>query len=313
MPEIPAFDSLPLQKDGPPGNAWGLFGADDQLGRLNFLTPEVVKAAASEIQVGTRVSLDWDLDKPRVPGYNRQTFRHRILNKAPSTQNDDVVEFNTQGGSQWDGLRHFGYQSYEKFYNGRTQDNFSVGDDMGINIWVENGGIVGRGVLLDWADWAVKNGIDPDPFRSAPVELKHLKRIVEDCNIEFRSGDILFVRVGFVRAYEELPSEEHDGLFTKADSRFVGLEATQDSLRWLWEKQFAAVVSDSPAFERGPINGPFNHPDVNIHQWCLAGWGMPIGELFDLERLAQECRRLGRWSFFVPGGVASPPNAVAIF
>lgn len=52
----------------------------------------------------------------------------------------------------------------------------------------------------------------------------------------------------------------------------------------------------------------------------LAGWGMPIGELFDLEKLAATCKKLNRYSFFVcskpnnvPGGVASPPNIVAIF
>lgn len=74
-----------------------------------------------------------------------------------------------------------------------------------------------------------------------------------------------------------------------------------------------------------------------LHEWLLAGWGMPIGELFDLERLSEVCRGEGRWSFFfssvplkvrifflrtsvymkmltvkVPGGVASPPNGVAI-
>lgn len=122
---------------------------------------------------------------------------------------------------------------------------------------------------------------------------------MEERKIEFRSGDILFIRVGFTKAYDELPPHELQDFFVKANSHFVGLEATKDSLRWLWEKQFAAVASDSPAFERGPVNASFNHPDVNIHQWCLGGWGLPIGELFDLEKLAQECRRLDRWSFFV--------------
>jgi hypothetical protein len=47
---------------------------------------------------------------------------------------------------------------------------------------------------------------------------------------------------------------------------------------------------------------------------------MPIGEIFDLETLAEHCKREGRWSFFftsevcnVVGGVASPPNCLAIF
>ncbi|KAI1048839.1 hypothetical protein LB505_012855 [Fusarium chuoi] len=38
--KLPTFDDLPFDKNGPPGNAWGLWGPDDQLGRLNLLTPE---------------------------------------------------------------------------------------------------------------------------------------------------------------------------------------------------------------------------------------------------------------------------------
>lgn len=56
-----------------------------------------------------------------------------------------------------------------------------------------------------------------------------------------------------------------------------------------------------------------------LHEVLLSGWGCPIGEMFDLEGLAEECRKRGRWSFFfcsepmnVKGGVASPPNAIAI-
>lgn len=59
---------------------------------------------------------------------------------------------------------------------------------------------------------------------------------------------------------------------------------------------------------------------IALHEILLAGWGCPIGELFDLEELAEHCKKIGRWSFFlasvplkVPGGAASPPNAVAIF
>lgn len=40
-------------------------------------------------------------------------------------------------------------------------------------------------------------------------------------------------------------------------------------------------------------------PRYVLHQWLLAGWGMPIGEMFDLERLARECELSGRWSFFI--------------
>lgn len=49
-------------------------------------------------------------------------------------------------------------------------------------------------------------------------------------------------------------------------------------------------------------------------------WGQPLGELWDLERLAVECEQRGRWTFFLTsaplniiGGIASPPNVLAIF
>jgi hypothetical protein len=57
-----------------------------------------------------------------------------------------------------------------------------------------------------------------------------------------------------------------------------------------------------------------------IHNFLLAFWGTPIGELWDLEELARLCEKNKRWTFFltsaplnVEGGVASPCNAMAIF
>lgn len=108
--KLPSFDSLPLRKDGPAGNAWGLFGDNDQMGRLNLITPETVKAAASsEIKEGTRVSLDWPLDTPKLSNIrSRKQFEHKILQLADHHANDDEININTQSGTQWDGLRHYG-------------------------------------------------------------------------------------------------------------------------------------------------------------------------------------------------------------
>lgn len=106
--KLPSFDELPLDKSGPPGNAWGLWGPKDQLGRLNLITPETVRAASSEIREGIRISLDWPLNKPSFPTFERQRFEHKILNKAPMTMNDDSISINTQSSTQWDGFRHYG-------------------------------------------------------------------------------------------------------------------------------------------------------------------------------------------------------------
>lgn len=113
-PKRPSFSTLPLLPEGPPGNAWGLYGQDDKLGALNMLTPAVVAAAArEEIRTGERVSLDWPLNKPSHPSFDRPSFGWQLQNRRtpegiPRTVNDDALEFNTQCSSQWDGFRHYG-------------------------------------------------------------------------------------------------------------------------------------------------------------------------------------------------------------
>lgn len=109
IPGRPPFDSLPLNRNGPPGNAWGLYGVEDELGTLNMLTPEVVAlAAASEIKTGERISLDWHLNKPSRPSFDRPPFEWKLRRHPIKTINDDELSFNTQCSSQWDGFRHFG-------------------------------------------------------------------------------------------------------------------------------------------------------------------------------------------------------------
>lgn len=116
----PPFDALPLRRDGPPGNAWGCFGDDDQCGMLNLLTPETTVSAAKEITEGLRVSTDWPLDRMKTPCFSRAPLQHTIKPKTPRTVNDDILTFNTQSSSQWDGFRHFGYQKEKIFYGGHT-------------------------------------------------------------------------------------------------------------------------------------------------------------------------------------------------
>jgi hypothetical protein len=70
-------------------------------------------------------------------------------------------------------------------------------------------------------------------------------------------------------------------------------------VRWLWEHQFSAVAGDAPSFERAPIRGAHADPNFNLHEWVLAGWGTPIGEMFDLEKLSEHCKANERYSFFL--------------
>lgn len=77
---------------------------------LNLLTPAVVAAAAKEIVSGVRISLDWPLDRPLYPIFGRDPFKHEIRRRGPPDRvvNDDILTFNTQISTQWDGFRHYG-------------------------------------------------------------------------------------------------------------------------------------------------------------------------------------------------------------
>lgn len=153
--------------------------------------------------------------------------------------------------------------------------------------------------MLDYAGYAERNSIVIKPFTSSCIPLEHLKRLVDEQGITIRPGDILFVRAGYTAAYNALSIPEQEAIPQRPTADFIGMESTKDVLRWLWENQFAAVAGDMPAFESSPVGGPGIDPDTVLHQWLLGGWGMPIGEQFDLERLAEHCKEVGRWSFFL--------------
>ncbi|KAK1756691.1 hypothetical protein QBC47DRAFT_459412 [Echria macrotheca] len=323
LPKTPPFEDLPLRKDGPPGNAWGLFGDNDKLGTLNRLTPENTRQAAEEIQYGIRISTDWTLSGPKTPCFKRQPFNHQICRMLPRAVNDDVLTFNTQSSTQWDGFRHYGYQTERVYFNGVKQEQFDDSAEYGIDVWVENGGIVGRGVLLDWGSWMASQGRNPDLLASTLINVSDLEAVAAAQKVQFRPGDILLIRSGLVKTLDSLSAEEVEAYMSQEpEPPIMGLEAGERMLRWLWDHEFSAVAGDMLTLEAQPF--PKTHI---LHEWLIAGWGMPIGELFDLERLAQECKTRMKWSVYqvlkpkfrtltlfeqVPGGIASPPNGVAI-
>lgn len=163
---------------------------------------------------------------------------------------------------------------------------------------MDNGGIVGRGVLLDVALYAERHNINFPIFESIMIPLELIKKVAAEQNVSFQSGDILFIRVGFTKAYEQLSVEDGIALGQRPVSRFAGIESSEATLRWLWENQFAALASDAVAVESSPVNGSQIPPEWSLHQWCLAGWGMPLGEMFYLEKLASHCAKVKRWTFF---------------
>lgn len=129
----PAFSELPLRKDGPPGNAWGLYGDKDELGALNLLNPENTALAAKEIQDGTRVSIDQALGYFKAPCFQRNPLEHKMWLREPHLAFDDSLLLNTQSSSQWDGFRHVAYQKERLFYGGRTLETVQQTDEIGVH------------------------------------------------------------------------------------------------------------------------------------------------------------------------------------
>jgi hypothetical protein len=163
----------------------------------------------------------------------------------------------------------------------------------------EAGGITGRGVLLDYVEWAASKHISIEALSSTSISVETLQSMVDDFKIQFQRGDILFIRSGFTAAYNQLNDSQRKDLAHRSSPDFIGVEASEKILRWLWKHQFGAVAGDAPSFERAPIRGAHADPNYNLHEWVLAGWGCPIGELFDLEALSKHCKATGRYTFFL--------------
>lgn len=124
------------------------------------------------------------------------------------------------------------------------------------------------------------------------------------------------IRTGFIRWHNQASDQERkQGTFD--NHQLIGLEASEATVRWLYDQHFAAVISDTVAVEAWP---PQRDSPWIIHNWALVWWGTPLGEMWDLEGLSRECERHQRWTFMVTsaplhvkGGVGSPPGAIAIF
>ncbi|KAJ7268956.1 putative cyclase-domain-containing protein [Mycena rebaudengoi] len=330
--KIPGYDALPAFKNFP-GCAWDVWGAQDQLGTVNLLTEAVVRRAASEeIKMGKTVSLNWPLNFPAKPMFGRKSPEINMMHRNPAgVVRDDEIHINTQSGTQWDGLRHVAVLEHGMFYNNTPHDSIPSGvvpipnpheidpahSRIGIQNWA-NHGICGRGVLLDLVSYqtsiSVTKTLPYDPWTTHGITMADLEACASAQGVTFRRGDILLLRVGFIKKYYDVSQAERDALDGKPET-FAGIEPSEDMKRFLWNHHFAAVASDQPALERWPFEeGAF------LHQTLLGLWGMPIGEFFDVEELSKVCAATGRYTFFfsswplnIIGGCASPPNAAAYF
>jgi kynurenine formamidase len=305
----------PRYTDLPDGCAWDLL--DPSLGSPQFLTPERVAAAAQLVRTGRRFSLDLPIDQPDPPFFGREPVEHTVFDYAENILDDRLDNYFPQGSTQWDAFSHFAHAD-RGFFGGNTKATIRDGGALSVDAWHPSG-IVGRGVLLDVAR---HTEIAPDSAFVVTPDLLDATAAAQ--GVDVHEGDVLCVRVGWIGWYLSLDRPAREALSASsrtANFAVPGVGPGGATAEWLWDHGVAALAADNPAVEPLPPSGgasEFTAEDM-VHVKVLTMLGIPLGEFFDFEALAADCADDGVYEFLftsaplgIPGGIGSPPNALAI-
>jgi kynurenine formamidase len=298
---------------------WGRWGPDDQRGTLNFITRERVLNACALPRSGRVIScaLPFDQNGPQSGLAGRYNPIHTMLADGgdalagaqdflPGGFNyaDDAVSMPLQCGTQWDSLAHVFYDG--KMYNDRDIRLVTSSGARFNSIDRIKDGVVGRGVLLDVPRLAHISWLD-DGTRIRPEDLD---ACAEAHGVSVESGDIVLVRTGMMTRCLEQKSWEG----------YCGGPAPGLSLhcaRWLYEREIAAVATDTWGVEVRPNETPDCFQP--LHMISLRNTGLLLGEIFSLDDLARACAEDGGYEFLfsapplpITGAVGSPINPLAI-
>ncbi|KAI8063449.1 hypothetical protein BC940DRAFT_307236 [Gongronella butleri] len=315
---LPNYNQLPVDPKHPPHTSWGLWGDDDNLGTLNKITEQTTAQAAKLVKHGKVFPLNWELEKPSTAMFGRTLIDHKFHNTQNVAFDDIYDNFNPQSSSQWDGLSHVAHISSGKFYNNVDVSQLGADGDgrLGMHHMARKG-MATRAVLLDYGRWAAKHSPSFDSFsRDCEITVQELEEVAKAQGVTFQPGDILLVRIGWIEKYETLGDKFVASIGGDVTNpKTAGVKACPETFEWIWNNHFAAVGSDNPAFEAFP---PASWPD-SIHSHVIGGFGMPLGEMLFLDKLADDCDQDKVYEFFFTSaplnkyrGVGSCPNAVCI-
>lgn len=328
-PHWPSFREL--GQAHPPETSWSLFGDDDQIGTLNFLTPEVRRRAAALVRTGRTFNLDYAIGEfDPFPTGTRPEARHSMFSNNPWHFDDWLDSFYLQSTTQIDALRHIGHPELG-FYGGRKREDFTTETTtLGIQTYAENG-IFGRGVLLDVGRHLEAQGRPIAQDTAYEIDIDDLEATAAREGVRFEDGDLLLVRTGWAE-YCRVDMDAAARSAFKTQMRVPGLATTRAMIGWLWDHHFSLIAVDNLGVECFPytadndlrivgLEPPERGVDHNggIHRHLLTMLGFALGEMWALEDLAADCAADGTYEFLVtakplnlPGGVGSPANAMAI-
>jgi len=331
---------MPRWVNRPKDSNWGDFGEDDQIGRMNLLTPERRRAALAEAREGIAFTLSMPLNVPTIP-FNppRQPPQlcaspdeegglfNRLDQDGEELTCDDRVTLYTQYSTQWDSLAHRG-RAFDAdgdgvaefvYYNGFRADEHVAGPigtartthahALGIET-LATAGVQGRGVLVNLA---AAYGTDP-----RAVTRDDLLRTMDAQGVEVRPGDFLLLYTGFDRLVFE---REARGDGSWINEMCCALDGKDEALhRWIIDSGIVAICSDNIAIESLDLILAPEPPAIRlpIHDLCLFRQGIFLAELWYLEELAAWLLERRRHAFLLtapplrlPGSVGSPVTPIA--
>jgi kynurenine formamidase len=314
--DLPRYRDLPRAGDLAARVAWDVFGTDDRYGTLNLLSAERVRYAAGLVRRGAVFSLNWRLELPDPPMFGRRSIRHTVT-VFPNGTDDHYDDFYPQVSSQWDALSHIGHPSLG-FHGGRPS---AIVEDprtnpLGIEHWARRG-IAGRFVLVDVARSRAARGEALDPTAPTAIGVDEIEAILRSEGVTLLGGDILLLRFGWISWYESADRAARERVAALGHAPTPGLAQDESMAEWLWDQRIAAVAADNPGVERYPADP--DDLDRFLHYRLLTFLGMPIGELFALDPLAEDCASDGIYEGLLTaaplnkqGGSGSTANALAL-
>jgi kynurenine formamidase len=284
----------------------GRWGAQDQLGTLNLITPAKRRAAAQSVRDGVSISLSSDL----VAGPDSNALRPLrfglLVNRVDTLSSAavDTLAFLIHGYaySHIDALSHFLVAG--QMYNGVGRDQLTPEGAKRLGVEAMQSGIVTRGVIIDVPKLrGVPYLVNGDAVTPADLELWEKRN-----GTRIEAGDVVLIRTGRgARVAATGPWR----VVRNASGPHPSLAA------WLKSRDVAALGSDV-ANEVAPSVVPgVTDP---MHLLSLIALGMPLMDDLDLEALAAEATARSRPTFLfvasplrVRGGTGSPLNPLAIF
>ena len=338
-------------RNRPEGANWGDFGDDDQLGRLNLLTPAKVRQGIDEVREGITFCLSLPLDYPGGSVLNprrrpprlaatvregRANYLYPLSRENPDHVDvvcDDTVLLTLQYSTQFDSLAHIG-QMFDAdgdgapelvFYNGWRGGEHVVAPPQGEAAAPVVEGVAARALGIEnmAAHGVQGRGVMIDLARHVGrarewIDYERLMRIIETDGVEIEGGDIVCLHTGFADLLLEMggapDARVHDACAV-LDGRDAAL------LRWITDTGLSILIADNYAVEGHPAKTPAAagpHAALPLHEHCLFKLGVHLGELFHLGPLAGWLGEHGRTRFLItasplrlPGAVGSPVPAVA--